>query len=452
MRSCCLASSLINLIDAPTPHDITYKTPQAVPPSPGNVRSPKGPSAPADRWTPAPSTSNPQLHFLQSTWNGHSLAEIEAIKHEAHQLNLEGKVHDAEKRFREALAGFENLLSPTHEYTNAVGYALAIFYAEHDRMDDADLVLNWMGQNHVERWGLDHQKTMTHFLHVAELFNSWSRNDDATTFLYRILDAWDKHISTGARDNPTLNPEPHRVAQPQVIPLQPTPRQSRPEDMTRAFAETDDPRRVDYQLGLANARVATNDETIEPLLLRLIEQCEKHPRKLASQILQARCALVDLYRRLGDDEQATSALWQAQKALETVLASTTTKTEPLLNSCIEVARLHIKDDYSEVAEDMLQRIGDKAEDTFGTDHNVTIEILVCIGKIYQRGNMWTYAQPWFERALAASMTANGLENAMTKRLEVALENQHYAVTAFTHEELESIPRFRMSRDVNEVDI
>jgi hypothetical protein len=57
--------------------------------------------------------------------------------------------------------------------------------------------------------------------------------------------------------------------------------------------------------------------------------------------------------------------------------------------------------------------------------------------------MWAYAQPWFERALAASMTANGLECAMTKRLEDALENQHYAVTAHTHEELESISRVRI---------
>ncbi|KAF8244241.1 hypothetical protein K440DRAFT_22746 [Wilcoxina mikolae CBS 423.85] len=427
-------------LDAPTPHDITYETPRAVPPSPGNVRSPEGPSAPrpADRWTPMPSSSNAQLHFLQSAWNGRSsLAEIQAIKREAHQLNLEGEVQGAEKRFREALAGFENLLSPTHEDTNAVGYELANFYAEHDRMGDADLVLNWMGQKHVERWGFDHQKTTTHFLHVAELFTSWSRNDDAATLLYRVLDAWDK------RDSTKLNPEPHRVAQPQVIPLQTTPRQSKPEDMTRAFTETDDPRRVDYQLGLANARVTTNDETVEPLLLRLIEQCEKYPTKLDSQILQARCALVDLYRRLGDDGRAARALRLAQKALETVLASTAKKTEPLLDSCIHVAKLHMTENYSEVAEDIFQRIGDEAEDTFGTDHRVTIGILIHIGKTYQRRNMWTYAQPWFERALAASMTANGLENAMTKRLEDALEHQHYAVGALTHEELESVARARM---------
>ncbi|KAI9851900.1 MAG: hypothetical protein M1824_002450 [Vezdaea acicularis] len=437
IRRAKIAEDEIVALDAPTPYDITYKLSHHVSQSPRNVHSPNGSDVLAGRWTPAPSSGKSQLHFLQSNWNGHTLAEIEAIKREAHRLDCERDDENAEKRYREALAGFENLLSPTHENTNAVAYQLSIFYAEHDRMDDADLVLNWMGEKHVERWGLDHQKTMTHFLRVAELFNSWSRNDEAIAFLYRVLDAWDKHISVSTSDNTTLNRKPPQVAQPQVASPQITVRQSEPRDMTRAFTETDNPTRVDYQLGLAKAHITTKDKTTEPLLLRLIEQCKKYPGKLNSQILQARCELVNLYQQLEDDEKVANALEQARKDLEMILESTVKKTEPLLEACVKIVKLHVKNDYCQAAENMFQRIGGEAEDTLGTDHEATIRILIRIGKFYQGENMWTNAQPWFERALAASMTANGLEDAMTKRLEAALENQHYTVTALTHEELES---------------
>lgn len=360
-------------------------------------------------------------------WNGHSLAEIEAIKRGAHQLDDEGDAQGAEEKFREALAGFENLLSPTHEDTNATAYQLATFYAKHNRMDDADLVLDWMAEKHMERWGLDRHETMTHFLRVAELFNSWSRNDDAKTLLYRVIDALDNHISMGERDSAKLNPEPLRVAQPQAASPQTT-RRSEPEDIARAFTETEDPVRVDYQLGLAIAHARAKGQAAEPLLLRLIEQCDKYPGKLDVQVLQARCALVDLYQRLGDSEQVANALEKAQAALEKILASTPKKTELLLESCTQIARLHIENDHRQVAEDIYERIGAEAEDTLGTDHPATIRILIRIGKTYQAKNMWTNAQSWFERALAASMTANGLEDAMTKSLEAAIENKHYSAS------------------------
>ena len=362
------------------------------------------------------------------------MADIEAIKREADQLDTEGDVQKAEKRFREALAGFENILSPTHEDTNAAAYRLATFYVNHDRMNDADLVLNWMGEKHVERWGVDHEKTMTHLLYVADLFNSWSRSDEAVIFLYRVLDTWDKQFSIDVRQSTSLNPRLPRFTQPKGVTPRRTAQQPELEDISRTFAETDDPVRVDYQLGLANARLTSGDGAAESILLRLIEQCERHPERLNSQILQARCTLVDLYRRLEDNENMANALGQAQKSLERILESTAKKSERLLKACTKVARLHLKSSNCEVAEDIFQRIGGEAEDTLGIDHEATITILIDVGQIYQHENMWTSAQPWFERALAASMTANGLRNMLTKRLEAALENQNYSTSGFAHEE------------------
>jgi len=60
------------------------------------------------------------------------------LHRDAHELDPLGNIADAEPKFREALAGLEALLSPTHEDTNTVAYRLAAFYAQHDRIRDAE--------------------------------------------------------------------------------------------------------------------------------------------------------------------------------------------------------------------------------------------------------------------------------------------------------------------------
>lgn len=429
-----LLYSANNEQDADTPYDITYRTPHYVSSSPYITHIPENYDGPAEKWTPVLSTSKPELGFLQLTWNGHSLPDIEATKIDAHRLDCEGDVESAERRYREALAGFEHLLSPTHGDTSAVAYQLAGFYAGNERMDDADKVLNWMSEKHMERWGMAHENTLTHFLRVAELFDQWNRTDDATTFLYRLLDALDKGEYN--------KPRPPRVNRNRKEPSGAAPTQPKTVDVTRAFAETDDPVRVDYQLGLVEAQAIRNDELVEPLLARLVEQSEKYPDKLSEQILQARIALVKLFKRREDEEGVRIALEKAEAALKTVLASALTKTERLLKAGIGVATLHVGRTGPNIAEEMFQILGDKAEEWFGTDDKSTIRLLICIGKVYQEENMWSNAEPWFERALSASMTANGLESIMTQRLEKALESQRYTMEALTHQELESFVRSR----------
>ncbi|OCL02006.1 hypothetical protein AOQ84DRAFT_274378, partial [Glonium stellatum] len=413
--------------DVDTPYDITYRTPQNVPTSPYSTCLSKEGSSPTQKWTPIPRASKSELCFLQLTWNGHSLPDIEVIKRDARRLDYEGDVENAEKRYREALAGLENLLSPTHADTNALAYQLAAFYTGNDRMDDADKVLNWMSEKHMERWGMAHENTMRHSLRVAELLNEWNRTDDATSFLYRVFDAWDK----GDYDDP----DPSRVNVSRQEPSRAATERPETVDPTGAFTETDDPARVDYQLGLAEAQAIRNDESAEPLLIRLAEQCEKYPQKLSEQILQARNALVKLFKRRGDEEGVKIALRKARDALNSVLASASMKTERLLKVGIRVAALHVERAGSNIAEDMFQLLGDKAEEWFGTDHESTIRLLIHIGKIYQEEDMWSNAEPWFERALSASMTANGVESTMTQRLERALESQRYTIDALTHQEL-----------------
>ncbi|KAI9786683.1 MAG: hypothetical protein M1839_006234 [Geoglossum umbratile] len=126
------------------------------------------------------------------------------------------------------------------------------------------------------------------------------------------------------------------------------------------------------------------------------------------------------------------SLLEDQGALEKALSSTK-ETNPLLEACIShrtprrerplpVCRRHVPN----------RRL--RAEHAFGVDRGTTIELPIRIGKFYQRENQWSNARPWFDSALAAPMTCNGLEGTMAKRLEGALEKQRYSMTTPTHKE------------------
>ena len=128
-----------------TPLDIAYSTPYNVALSPQVAASPSlGVGHPTPRrqptpWTPAPT---PRLQLAQVIWDGHTMTDLEKMIKEADDLAHLGGTDDAEKKFRDALAGPKALLSPTHERTNALAYRLAEFYAQNERMNDADIVLN----------------------------------------------------------------------------------------------------------------------------------------------------------------------------------------------------------------------------------------------------------------------------------------------------------------------
>ena len=399
--------------------------------SPPTTRGPGQNSGTGVRWTPVPSPHRPQSHCLPPTFNNHTLADFETIGRQAQQYESEGETDMAEEMYREALAGFENILSPTHEHTNALAYQLASFYANCNRMDDAEQVLNWIIERHVGRWGYDHENTMEQLLHISRLYNGWSRNDEALSILYRALDTWDEQAWGNVdHETPTRLGVPQTMKPPRAVPRRNVqPRGSN--HTSRAWAETDDPLRVDYQLGLVNTRLASGDDTAEFTLLLLIDQCEIHQQKLSLQILRARCTLVDLYRRQGYDEKSSLALEKAREAVDKTLTSNIEKTQGLLQACTEVGKLYLQEQGDDPAEDIFQNIAAEAEDAFQMDRSPAIAIFIHIGKIYQNGNNWSKAGPWFERALAASMAANELDGPMTKALDAALEDRHYSSTCLT---------------------
>jgi hypothetical protein len=62
-----------------------------------------------------------------------------------------------------------HLLSPTHEDTLRVAYALGSFFAEVDRQNKAFTVINWLTEAHKKFIVVNHKRTTYHIFNVASL-------------------------------------------------------------------------------------------------------------------------------------------------------------------------------------------------------------------------------------------------------------------------------------------
>jgi tetratricopeptide (TPR) repeat protein len=420
-----------SLAGLPTPSDITYWTPHAGE-QPGQVVVSPGHSVlqPAT-WKPSSSLQTTQVNFLQLVWNGHTRSDIENIYREAQLLERTGKLGDAEPKLCQALAGLENLLTPTHEDTNKVAYHLANFYARNNRMKDADMVLNRIIDAHMRQWGIEHKKTIAHLTHIADLFHDWSRAEDAVTLLSRAADVHQRLLQNTA--SAFSEPEGGRVeiAFPRYLPHGNTPPANPPANNSTLDSNQSDPTQIEYQISLTKARISasgTGDEDVEKVLLGLAKQCERYPCRMAAQILEINHALVELYQTLSP-EKVSKGLIDAEKAFWIIMKSDGEKTSLLFQAAVDLTSLHVKNERYVPADLMFKEIQSEAVEKFGIDDDATISILINIGVIYQNQLRWSDAQPRFEQALAAAMTANGLESSITQQLEEALENRCYVMIA-----------------------
>lgn len=338
---------------------------------------------------------------------------------EAQELEQLARIEEAENKFCEALNGFENLLSATHESTAAVAYRLASFYAQNDRMTDAYAVLDWVTGHYVERFGNRAAQTVSHLLRVVDMFVKWAREEDAKAFFCRIIGVLDEgtndiHGMAAHFGDQNSNRTPDDDSDENPMGSMDNADSSRPVD-------------IDFQLSLATGYTRTNDKAAEPLLLRLIENCERHPKDLAVQSLRCRNALLALH--YGRDEQKLSeALDQSEQAFWKISELVEDKTQLLFQAATELARWFVKAERYKSAEDLLIQIQSDALEVFSGDQQILL--FQRIGLLYQNEGRWDDAKPWFEQALAAcyrsneySCVAKGLE----KGLEAALEKKHYSI-------------------------
>ena len=393
-----------------TPTGLKYYTP------PGNTAkdpTPDLPNAiPPGLWTPLSGPKTPGPNYIPLLWRGNTRSDIEALSREAKEYEQLGNAEAAERKYREALSGYERLVSPTHHDTMELGYQLAQFYAKRDRMLQADQVLDWMNRKVVQQWGLTDDNTIAHFLRIADMYDDWSRKEDAAMLMYRLIDA---------SRNPVPDPHSHVLPSLQTMTAELPP--ARLLDLQTTTSKNVSI--INYQLKVAKMQARTNARNAMAILLALIKLCEENLAELSTQLLHATCALVESADTMDDEGELEKALDAAMESCFKVLRHPVEKTDSMLEGAIAVADLHLENEREESAERILELVCSVVERKFGCDGGKMISILIRIGKVYESNSTWDLAKLWFEQALSATMTRFCKHQDLTEKLEKALEEKSF---------------------------
>ena len=354
-------------------------------------------------------TSSPSFcKLLQFDLNGHNVADVRSLAHEARRLHLVGDTLNAEKQLREALARFQAVLSPTHAETVAVAYNLATLYAEQDRFNDVHAVVDGILEKHVQRWGLFHHTTISQIVRIIGLLGSWGRRDEAKGLSDRLESFLGlETVSQTSSELGSWNTA-RGLAAPHT------------EQITRTNNLNS------LQDRFIAPPTATELSALEELFNRLIEDHNHTPKKINPQILLTFCAIYGRCRLADTNERAVSILGRVRRLVDTILSTRSNVTVPIFNACADVAKLYILNHDIQTGEDLFQKVAYVAEVTLPADDRAVIQLSIRIGLMYQAHHLWWMAKPWFERALSRSMAVNGLTSAVTKKIEQALENERYA--------------------------
>lgn len=396
-----------------TPAGLTYYTP---PGNPGNITAPEYSRNPLQRsWTPLTDAHTPFPSYLPLVWRGNRLDDFTAMFREASECVEAGDLYTAERKYREALAGYERLLSPTHDETLELGYQVADFYARQSRMLQADEVLDWMNKKVVAQWGISHPKANAHFLRISNIYRSWSREGDARILISRLSEVLTKASSkmlTSSTESQALPSIQHLLAEGRAASNNNS--QSESEDLKQLLKFAREQLAQDFP---ESSRAA-----IENVISGVIKRCENDLSSWSLEILNAACLLIELAQHAERIEEFDSLQVKAATAGAHAVQFRRNNAEEVLKAAIELLQLfeECKEASPALTRQIAEMITTRAEQDFGEDKEGTIAVLILIGSVYQAKRDWKKARPWFEHAMSISIARFCPLNECAKALDDAL--------------------------------
>lgn len=135
--------------------------------------------------------------FLPLLSQGQRIDDFATLWADTHQAEDEGDLQLAETRKREALSGYETLLSPTNDDSLKIGYQLANVCAMQERILQADEILEQISKNVAVRWSLSHPRSEHHHRKICDLFKTWPREKDAQHLMRRLNETTMQLSGTG---------------------------------------------------------------------------------------------------------------------------------------------------------------------------------------------------------------------------------------------------------------
>ncbi|KAK4454127.1 hypothetical protein QBC34DRAFT_434318 [Podospora aff. communis PSN243] len=397
--------------------DIQYWTPRAVaetPQTPRDVAAAKDEHREQQQSHPIPRRFYLDSPPVNLDMKRTTISELHELLEQASRNASSGKQDEADVDFRDAVSGFRQLLSPTHEETIKAGYKYACFYASSGRMDKADAVLSWMTEKHRDKWGSEHEKTYLHYARMIELLRSWGSKEHAENLVYKLLEGLDDDEEVFLHFNDLSGPQNRRLLE-------------NADGLADAFPETDDVDTIRHQLNKIDLAVMTDIKGLDGILQTVIRHCDEGGSgELALQACRARCALAQRLLLEGRTGDAVRVLKSGRTSLARPLE---VGEDPIARSTVEVARrlaftfFEAKDEKScnGVIDDVIMALetrlslpdfrGDKLE------KHALIDFVVSTAFYFHEKSAWNNCRYWIERALALAMKRFGRKSRVVLRLQ-----------------------------------
>ena len=364
---------------------------------------------------------------LSLGWNGNSISEITALFRAAQSHANRADSEKAETMFLKALKGYGVLLGPTHEDATKVAIAVANFYTEQGRFNDADKVVEELCQHYIKKFGFKDRRTRQVILQVVELLNGCDRQIDAAAFLGRSKELAEADAEEVFRRPNKRSKSRRQGSISRRHAATPSAEILAAEEITAGS----DPDQIEYGIQVARTHVAVKDGAVEAYLKAIIEHCQGHGEALEIQNLRARCELSKFYSKIAQVHSHNSAFSSAIGTAEAIIRRERWEKERFksfetMEALLELVASVLKAGFDFQAANTFTQIIQKADNDFGWDDERTIWAKISIGIVFQRYRNWESAKPWFEFAHAASFVANGEEDGITRSLQTAMEKRHFS--------------------------
>ncbi|KAI0902167.1 hypothetical protein F4806DRAFT_28518 [Annulohypoxylon nitens] len=411
--------------DIETPQSVSYKTPMNL------VQTPASEDSGLDDES-IQETSREADHAgseLKLRWQGHSRSNLLAMRDTARQLIGQGKQDEAESLLLEVREGLGCVLGVISDDTVKVGYMLADIYAETDRMEDADYIIEDMTQKHIKVLGYEDRKTQQHVLYCVELLNTWHRAADALAFLnrsYELRQALSlSHIEPGPQRRPRARDKGKSKAKSVEAANKTLP------EIARAIVDNSDPAGIDYALGVARSYIMAGDKAAEALLIQISRHCEEDYLKFPIQVLVARSALLQLYKRLDIVNNNVATFENSKNVFDSVENSYNWDRNKyqcidVMEAAMQLAADTLKGGFSDIARNIFQKVNDRAMILFGFADERTVWIQITIGLAYQTYAGWIVAKEWFNKAFAGALSKWDFEDGIVRSLQNAFDKGHFS--------------------------
>lgn len=356
-----------------------------------------------------------------STGKVRPIFELLRLKSDAHKSAAEGQLKQAIDVLREVVSELQISLHPAHPIAADAVYDLSQFLASDNQMKEAEAVLDWVSSDMVKKEQIRGERTIQHYSKVFHLLQSWGRHEDATLLRLRLFEQWKIKDSSHA---PSIPNTTTGFTMPEIFQIADLERRvSEPKDEHEALAQ------LEFVESLISSKLRSSQSSsvdIEGILRAVIASCSS--RQLSQLNMQAHCCLAKFHKEAEQVSEAKMVLDQGLEVIEEHLTSIDDFPILLLRPLRDLAFQYQDLSCTSECEEALEMIA-----SFLDGHAISsrpyltiIKFAISVGFEWQRRSSWDAAEPWFERALATSITYQGCSHPQSLRLEEALEKRQYS--------------------------